>query len=391
MDDTIFLIILCYYAQQEQQRKNEIYEVKHRQRRYIANLRRERQRQIQRSAVAQIPRAVLVPWQSPWEKVLLAANESSFITLTGLDCASFRTLHGRFRQCFNGFTPHQGENGKFTLVKRRGLGGASVVRGRGHKRIVTSEACLGLLLVYIRTTVPCHMLSSLFGLTAVSYYIRFATLIVLRLLNHLPTARLVMPTNEKVEEYKQTISAQYPLLSNVYCVCDGLRVSIRGAGQMHITNLFVFVPDGTIIAAALNCPGIMEDSDLAWLGRIYPKLDEVNERVPGGAKCVMDSAFVSFDEPYVIKSTQAPHQAEDDMMAKEATSMRQAAEWGMCALKSSVGRLKGTLPKDQSASILSSMVLLHNWRVNTVGENQIRTVFMPHLTKDADRHLTDQL
>ena len=31
----------------------------------------------------------------------------------------------------------------------------------------------------------------------------------------------------------------------------------------YLTNLFVFCPDGTILACVLNCPGSMHDSELA--------------------------------------------------------------------------------------------------------------------------------
>ena len=75
-------------------------------------------------------------------------------------------------------------------------------------------------------------------------------------------------------------------------------------------------------------------------GYIYGKLEEVNERVPEGAVCVMDSAFSSIGRPYVLKSIQAHIRAENAqeyLMYEQATSVRQAAEGGMRALRSLFG------------------------------------------------------
>ena len=406
MDDMLFMTFLCYYAH-EQQRKNALAEDARRRRRYRrfrSNLSAEGQHRRDR----RIPRASLsMPWDSPWQMIFGSANDQSLITLTGFDCESFNLLHGLFLPLFNRLTPHSRQQNGCVAVLQRQIGGELV--GRGRKRIITSEACLALLLVYNRTTVPNFMLSVLFGVTgtAVTVYIRFARSIVIHLLSNHPLAQITLPTNEKVAEYKQAIAAKYPLLENVYCVCDGLRISIQAAGQPHvqrryyngwqkehcIANIFVFAPDGTIIAAVLNCPGCMHDSQVAELGFVYAKLEEVYERVPGGAKCVMDSAFSSVGKPYVLKSIQAQHRAENAqqyMMYEEATSMRQAAEWGMHGMQSSFGRLKGTLryeTEGQRSLILLSIVFLHNWRANTVGLNQIQTVFMPHLTKNVDRYI----
>jgi hypothetical protein len=113
-------------------------------------------------------------------------------------------------------------------------------------------------------------------------------------------AKITLLKNEKVAQYKQAIAAKYPLLQSVYCVANGLKISIQAAGQQHvqrrfyngwqkdhcISNIFVFAPGSTIIAC-------MHNSQVAKIGFIYAKLKEVNARVPEGAVCVMDSAFSS--------------------------------------------------------------------------------------------------
>jgi hypothetical protein len=140
----------------------------------------------------------------------------------------------------------------------------------------------------------------------------------------------------------------------------------------------------------------MHDSYVADLGFVYSKLEEVHDRVLGGAQCVMDSACCSVGGPYVIKSNQSIHRtpnAQDYLMLDEATAMRQAAKWGMYALRSSFERLRGTLWYDTTglrSNIIESILLLHNWRANTVGINQTKIVFMPHLTQNVDQYIVEE-
>ena len=61
------------------------------------------------------------------------------------------------------------------------------------------------------------------------------------------------------------------------------------------------------------------------------------------------------------------------------TSLRQSSEWGMCALQGSFPRCKKRLPGDfrQRRLVLESIFLIHNFRTDIVGSNQIKTVFDP--------------
>jgi hypothetical protein len=60
-------------------------------------------------------------------------------------------------------------------------------------------------------------------------------------------------------------------------------------------------------------------------------------------------------------------------------SLRQASEWGMRALQGSFSRLKSRLTSDSAKrnDIILSILLLHNYRTECVGLNQITTVFNP--------------
>ena len=61
------------------------------------------------------------------------------------------------------------------------------------------------------------------------------------------------------------------------------------------------------------------------------------------------------------------------------TSLRQSSEWGMRALQGSFPRCKKRLPSDfrQRRLVLESIILIHNFRTDIMGCNQIKTVFDP--------------
>ncbi len=66
-----------------------------------------------------------------------------------------------------------------------------------------------------------------------------------------------------------------------------------------ITSVFCFCPDGTIPIAFFNVPGLVHDSQVAELGRIYHKLEQVYKRT--GGKCCVDSAFDNVERDYLLK------------------------------------------------------------------------------------------
>jgi hypothetical protein len=72
---------------------------------------------------------------------------------------------------------------------------------------------------------------------------------------------------------------------------------------------------------------------------------------------------------------------------REATSMHQYAEWGMCAVQSSFPRLKDVMQykeRGERRIILDYLFLLFNLGSRLVGINQISSVYMPSLTQDAN-------
>jgi hypothetical protein len=74
------------------------------------------------------------------------------------------------------------------------------------------------------------------------------------------------------------------------------------------------------------------------------------------------------------------------VLQQEATSLRQAAEWGMRAIQSSFPRLKDRIQYENNGErkvFLLLLPLLYNYRTNLVGLNQIGSTYVPLWTVDA--------
>ena len=70
----------------------------------------------------------------------------------------------------------------------------------------------------------------------------------------------------------------------------------------------------------------------------------------------------------------------------EATSLRQAAEWGMRQIQGAFPRLKDRIQYEENGErrcYLVLMCLLYNMRLELVGLNQIRNVYARHLDAEA--------
>lgn len=155
----------------------------------------------------------------------------------------------------------------------------------------------------------------------------------------------------------------------------------------------MFAPNGRIIASAVNAPGAFHDSTIAEWGRVYIKLEEMF-RLTGG-KCVVDSAFCRDRYPFLIKSSKDYLGAVNDSpelisILRQATSARQASEWGTRAFQGTYPRFKDRLVYEENGErklILLTTVLLFNLRTALVGVNQLLNSYMPSLSTDANYFL----
>jgi hypothetical protein len=345
-----------------------------------------------------LPRmSLLSPHNSPWRKLYNSQNDQGMITLTGFDYVSFNVVSEKFARLFDEYTPFKKDDNTIVLKISR----------RGRKRMIDAVDCLGLVLAWTRTRGSMVVLQMIFGLsmTNLSTYLRFGHRIVIEVLKNDPDATIRLPTEYEMQQYTQAIASKHASLGeqNVWCTVDGLKLMLEQAptsmiqeqfynGWTHdhyVTSVLCFCPDGTIPIAAFNMPGSFHDSTVAEYGGVYAKLEEMFNRY--GVKCTADSAFGGKTYPFLIKSSQDPllatGETQDDILAQvciqlEATSMRQAAEWGMRAVQSSFPRLKDRFLYEEDGErqrVLHSMFLLYNLRTRIVGINQIRNFYMPFL------------
>ena len=273
----------------------------------------------------------------------------------------------------------------------------------GCQRLLDAEGCLGLVLCWSCTRRAEWCLAVAFGLTGtrVSVYLQFGMQIMVAILKADLKSEVHMPDAAKIALFNEAITVKHSLLVDCYCMVDGLKLYLQQAGdsviQSHfyngwnhdhyVTNIFGFAPNGSIISCTLNAPGTWHDSTLAHWGFMYSKLQMCWEDHDG--KVLMDSTFASNMYEFIIQSSQnvpvmEGHQAM--LLGQQATSCRQAAEWGMRGLQGSFPRLKDCIVYEENgerAIILKFITLLYNYRVQSVGINQILNHYMPSLSIDA--------
>lgn len=349
--------------------------------------RRKRERRITR-------RALQCPRLSPFATLFGSGCDRSLITLTGFDHRAFRYLLERYKPMYNAYTPYS-PSGKITKVRQQALG--------GRPRSLDATQSLALVLAWTRTRGPEFVLCIMFGITSsvCSLFVRFGRTILLRILASDSNAIVRLPTPNDTRAFQAAISSQYSMLTDVCAVADGLKVDLEQTGDFitqnrfyngwthghYVNNVFVFAPNGTVIACAINAPGSMHDSQVAEWGGIYEKLALLYER--DGARFVVDSAFSRGNYPFLIKSSQdacpSVNSKDEFIHARQATSARQASEWGMRGLQGSFPRLKDRLRFEKAEErkvILYVIILLYNIRSRLVGINQILSTFMPNLRRD---------
>jgi hypothetical protein len=87
---------------------------------------------------------------------------------------------------------------------------------QGRRRVVQSEDCLGLVLVWTCTKGSLHVLQLVFGLTYsnLSVYLRFGMRIIVETFRRDPLARVSIPLAEEIESFKASFAEQHLLLND---------------------------------------------------------------------------------------------------------------------------------------------------------------------------------
>lgn len=198
----------------------------------------------------------------------------------------------------------------------------------------------------------------LFGITSSVYkvFLRFSRRILLRILSRYSLSKVKLLTSEEASTYQECITEKYVMLGDLYAVSNDSKLYKEQAGDKVIQNMFyngwkhdryvgsviLFAPSGIIISWTTNAPGSMHDTQIIDWSDLYTILEDFYSYVK--RKLVVDSAFCKSSYLFLIKSTQnetVGEKVEKVVRLRQATSIRQPAEWEMRAYQGSHSRLKG--------------------------------------------------
>jgi DDE superfamily endonuclease len=327
--------------------------------------------------------------ESPFKYLYDSGNDQSLLNACGVDHQEFTRLLQIFQPLYD----------KYTFDENTGVIREKQAINRGRPRTLDAIGCLGLVLLWYRTKgATSRTLSLVFGITnsPMERFLRFGKLLLYQALHQY---RPQKPSGDKIEAYVEALKTKYPHAENAGFACDGIKFPIQSptgdAEQAiyyngwtrghYISCIFVFAPDGAIPICALNAPGCLHDSTVAWYGGVYQSLEDMYNT--HGVRTVVDSAFQIGTGEFLLKSAQLDPDVDPEdggfekfLENKDATSIRQLSEWGMHQLKSKFPRMNDTIKYETRGHRLldlSLMVRLYNHQCVSIGMNQILNTYMP--------------
>ena len=318
--------------------------------------------------------ALVAPHESPWNRLYLYGDASSFLTMTGLSREAFTLLHDVL------FANEQPQR-------------------LGRPQMMTSTAQLGLYLFFIGSTMGIKHLCLIFGITPTvcSKVINKMLKLVVQKLRRHPLARVQFPTPDKMAEFARMIHSHEPEVDDVIGFLDGLALTTECCPEIvvqnsmysgyhsdtMVNNVFAYGPDGKVFLCAVNFPGSWADGSITanilpyirsnihqykiCVDQGFPRSGDAREILVGPISRAQAGRLAPNLRPYLLR------------LSNVYTSLRQASEWGMRALQGTFPRCKKRLPgnPEKRKLVIQSIVLIHNFRTEIVGLNQIKTVFDP--------------
>jgi hypothetical protein len=269
----------------------------------------------------------------------------------------------------------------------------------GRPCLLGPEGYLGLLLFYLGSTMNYKHLCQIFGITPLvcSRGInRMLKKIVRALMDH-PFAQVKFPDGDKMREYAARVKVREPIVNEILGFMDDVSFSTECTDERveqnsmyceydcntMVNNVFAYGPDGKVFFAAINFPGSWADGSLA--ARFLHKM----KRKIGNYKICVDQGFPqsgathgTFVGPITKRAARLLHRDGRDYLLRISnvyTSLQQASEWGMRGTQGTFTRIKKCLPSDHALRrlVIEAIVLVHNFRTDYIGYNQIGTVFEP--------------
>jgi len=318
--------------------------------------------------------ALLSHAESPWSKLYHYGDESSFLNLTGLSRQAFNQLY-------------------YVLFLDMQM------QRTGRPQLMHPTGQLGLYLFFIGSTMGNKHLCLIFGITPTvcSRVLNKMMNLVVRKLKRHPFAQVQFPDEDKMARFARQINQREPAVNDVIGFMDGVALQSECTSEQieqnamysgyhsdtMVNNIFAYGPDGKVFLAAINFPGSWHDGSIT--ANILPYI----RNNIGTYKMCVDQGFPrGGDAAYILVGPISRKQARRLAanlrpyllrLSNVYVSLRQASEWGMRGMQGSFPRCKKRLPgsAQKRQLVITGIVLIHNFRTEIVGLNQINTVFDP--------------
>ena len=320
------------------------------------------------------------PEQAVWQLVDRKGDEMEFFHFTSLT-----------RESFNGLV----DLCKLYIVKHS-IQSASKGPPRSgdlKRRKFQPRDVMAMTLKYLLSKAETKDLHVQFGASATSYqdYIILGMQAIVDALSSNDKAKVYWDRSIRGMKEAAKRTAQFLDIPNVVAMIDGNKLESFNPQDYLDQNrdwngwtrdanrnlVLVWDPFGKIVDAAVNTPGNFHDSRAALWCNIYDHITSL----PEGFKVVCDDAFKTQGglKGKLIK-TKEEYKGDGHKRSsydQTLTHLRQCSEWGNNILTGVFRRLRTNLPTDniRRGYIMWTCILLHNWRTETVGRNQIRTYF----------------
>jgi len=280
--------------------------------------------------------------ESPFAYLFRSGNDQALMNCCAVDHVTFRELLAMFKPVFE----------SYTVDKKTGEIREKKHKNRGRKREMDAIGALGLVLYWYRTRGSCaQAIAMAFGLTSTPLYlwVKFSRKCLLFALQDEPSARVLPPSKDEVDQMAEAVTNKYPILEDykVWGAIDGLKIGLQQSGDWFVQNMyyngwkgstfvncvFVFGADGKIRICVINAPGTFHDSSIAEYG-VYQGLEKVFDCT--GGRVVVDSAFRLQAKGFLLRSAQTVKDEapiETHLVNEAATSVRQMSEHGMAMIQ----------------------------------------------------------
>jgi hypothetical protein len=253
----------------------------------------------------------------------------------------------------------------------------------------------------------------IFGVTPLvcSRVIRYMLRRVVQRLSDHPIAQVRFPDPAKMRQFADMVQLRAPIVSDIIGFMDGVSIPVECTDERveqnafycgydcntMINNVFAYGPDGKVFFAAINFPGSWADGALTarFLHALKRKIGDYKICVDQGFPRSGD-AYGTLVGPVTRRAARRLHRDVRDYLLRISnvhTSLWQASEWGMRGLQGTFPRWKKRLPADheQRRLVIEAIVLVHNYRTEMVGFNQINTVFDPEYVRIQNLHGYDRI